>query len=77
MTVEALVDISSGQELTFFYPSTEWSMASPFLCGCGSPCCLKSIAGASHMDPGVVRQFRLSAHIQAMLAAASQTAQQQ
>jgi hypothetical protein len=30
-------DISAGDELTFFYPSTEWEMAQPFECWCGSP----------------------------------------
>ena len=32
-------------ELSFFYPSTEWEMAQPFDCWCGSVRCLKKIQG--------------------------------
>lgn len=31
----ALRHLSPGDEVTFFYPSTEWSMAKPFECWCG------------------------------------------
>ena len=36
MRLTALRPISEGDELTFFYPSTEWAMAEPFECGCGA-----------------------------------------
>lgn len=29
-------DLEVGDELTFFYPSTEWASASPFKCLCGA-----------------------------------------
>ncbi|KAG2171683.1 hypothetical protein INT43_008063, partial [Umbelopsis isabellina] len=29
-------DLAPGAEITFFYPSTEWDMAQPFDCWCGS-----------------------------------------
>ncbi|HHY36530.1 MAG TPA: SET domain-containing protein [Firmicutes bacterium] len=44
--VYALQDIYPGEELTYFYPSTEWDLARPFACRCGSPRCLKYIRGA-------------------------------
>ena len=31
--------IEVGQELTFFYPSTEWDMAQGFECICGTATC--------------------------------------
>jgi len=36
MTVVAARDLAADDELTFFYPSTEWSMAEPFDCWCGA-----------------------------------------
>jgi len=33
-------------QVTFFYPSTELSMAVPFSCKCGDPHCLGTISGS-------------------------------
>ena len=35
-TVVAAHDLAPGDEVTFFYPSTEWRMAEPFPCWCGA-----------------------------------------
>lgn len=43
MELECLKNVSRGEELTFFYPSTEWDMEAPFACLCGSSDCLKTI----------------------------------
>ena len=40
-----------GEEMTFFYPSTEWDMDQGFDCFCGSEVCLGYIGGAKHMKP--------------------------
>ncbi|WP_434047201.1 MULTISPECIES: SET domain-containing protein-lysine N-methyltransferase [Sorangium] len=64
----ALRPIAPGDEITFFYPSTEWAMASPFACRCGSARCLGRIAGASHATPGVLAEYRLAPHIAGQLA---------
>lgn len=72
MCVEALQDIAVGAELTFFYPSTEWSMSSVFECDCGSACCLGTIAGASQLAASLLHPYKLSRHIRTMLAATSQ-----
>lgn len=48
--VEALQDVAPGAELTFFYPSTEWDMETPFDCCCGAAGCLGRIAGAKHLS---------------------------
>jgi D-alanine-D-alanine ligase len=37
--------IEPGEELNFNYNTTEWSMTSPFPCGCGAACCAGEIRG--------------------------------
>jgi len=58
--VVTLRDIAVGQELTFFYPSTEWRMQSPFPCECGASACLREIRGAAELSAGVLQRYRLS-----------------
>jgi len=45
--VRALNDLEVGTPLSFFYPSTEWTMCQPFDCQCGADSCLKRIEGAA------------------------------
>jgi len=42
-------DIEAGEELTFDYNTTEWSMASPFDCGCGTAACVGVVQGFRHL----------------------------
>ena len=67
-TVTALQDIAAGEEFTFFYPSTEWSMEQAFDCECGSDNCLRYIQGAAHLPLEVLREYELSQYIQSKLA---------
>jgi hypothetical protein len=67
MQVIALRRIEQGDELTFFYPSTEWHMAQPFKCFCGSGRCLGEIKGAAHISPDVLSKYRLTRFIQQQL----------
>jgi hypothetical protein len=64
----ALKDIEKGEELTFFYPSTEWEMAQAFLCRCGSEECLHSIQGAAFLPDEVLQRYRLTDFILRKLA---------
>ncbi|XYI01583.1 SET domain-containing protein-lysine N-methyltransferase [Sorangium sp. So ce1128] len=64
----ALRPIAPGDEVTFFYPSTEWTMASPFECHCGTARCLRRIAGASQLPPGALSEYRVAPHIARQLA---------
>ncbi|KAF8998546.1 hypothetical protein BDQ17DRAFT_1391700 [Cyathus striatus] len=48
--IQALRRIKVGEMLTFFYPSTEWSMDQPFECVCGTPSCLRTIQGAKYLS---------------------------
>jgi hypothetical protein len=40
MLMIARRDIEKGEELSFFYPATEWEMQAPFICLCGSANCI-------------------------------------
>ncbi len=62
-TLRALKDISEGEEITFFYPSTEWEMDQPFECWCGAERCLKQIQGAAFLPQNILRQYELNEHI--------------
>ena len=60
MRLVCLSTLQPGDELTFFYPSTEWDMAQPFVCNCGSKDCLQLINGASHLSVETLRQYHLT-----------------
>jgi hypothetical protein len=63
MEVVLLKDVEEGEELCFFYPSTEWSMAEPFQCHCGAPDCLGLISGAAGLSDLILSGYRLSPYI--------------
>jgi len=63
MELITLRPISAGEELSFFYPSTEWSMTEVFTCACGSEHCLKSIQGAAYLSYDNLAKYRLSQYI--------------
>jgi hypothetical protein len=56
-------DIYPGEELNYFYPSTEWDMCRPFACKCGSPQCLKYIRGALWTPLNYLLSTFLNKHI--------------
>ncbi len=64
-----LKPVQPGDQLTFFYPSTEWEMAQSFTCRCGSFNCLGEIRGASQMPSGILAQYRLTGYIREKLKA--------
>ena len=63
MLFTAIKDVLPGDELAFFYPSTEWEMTQPFACHCGSENCLGSIQGAKHVPQNILAHYRLSPFI--------------
>lgn len=65
--VTALRKIEIGEELTFFYPSTEWSMDRGFDCACQSADCRGYIQGAAHLPRNILTQYQLSDYIQKKL----------
>ena len=68
MVIRALRGIAPGDEITFFYPSTEWMMDRPFDCLCGSRACLGRIAGADELDADALEQHVFNQHILDQLA---------
>ncbi len=67
MQVVALRDISAGEELTFFYPSTEWLMAQPFQCLCGTVMCIGEVRGAAHLADEILQKYCLTEFIRHQL----------
>jgi hypothetical protein len=47
----AIAPIRTGEELTFNYLCTEWDMAEPFECRCGSEPCHGAINGFRYLSP--------------------------
>ena len=64
MQVVALKHIEDGEEMTFFYPSSEWEMKQSFQCYCGSPACLGEIKGSAYIAKNILKQYRLTDFIQ-------------
>lgn len=67
LTLFAERDIEVGEELTFFYPATEWQMSRPFKCSCGSTNCIETVFGASNMLPDLLQKYKLNKHIELLL----------
>ncbi|KFH43455.1 Histone-lysine N-methyltransferase-like protein [Hapsidospora chrysogenum ATCC 11550] len=69
--------LKPGDELTFFYPSTEWHMAQPFQCHCATPLCRGTISGARDMTPSQLEGYFLNAHIRSLIEERDNQQQQQ
>lgn len=67
MLVFAARDLAPGDELTFFYPSTEWEMSSPFICLCGAPNCIHVVAGARFLPLSTLENHFLNHHIRELM----------
>ncbi|MGE5375010.1 MAG: SET domain-containing protein-lysine N-methyltransferase [Bacteroidota bacterium] len=60
-------DIEKGEELSFFYPSTEWEMDAPFICLCGASNCIHVVAGARFLPLSTLEHHYLNRHIREMM----------
>ena len=67
--LRCLRPIAPGDELRFFYPSTEWDMEEPFQCNCREASCLGRIQGAAHLPPHTLQHYELSDFIRGQLEA--------
>ncbi len=63
MELIALKPIMRGEEVTFFYPSTEWRMQEVFDCNCGNENCLKRIQGGAFLNYDSLIHYKLSDYI--------------
>lgn len=68
MVLRTIRSIQKGEEIVFFYPSTEWAMTEAFDCLCKSEQCLKRIQGAAFLKEEQLENYHLSRHIKAKLA---------
>lgn len=59
----ALKTIQKNDELTFFYPSSEWEMIQPFTCFCKNENCLHEIKGAKFLAYTDLMNYRFSKFI--------------
>jgi hypothetical protein len=66
LDVLAARDITAGEELNFFYPSTEWEMDRPFICLCGAPQCVRLVAGAKYLSIDTLSRYYINPHIREM-----------
>jgi hypothetical protein len=64
MQLICVKEITAGDELCFFYPSSEWDMAQAFECNCGSSDCLKIIKGAKYIAQDTLSKYQLTSFIQ-------------
>lgn len=60
----ALRNLFIGEELRFFYPSTEWELSRSFQCNCQSPFCLIEVFGAKNINQELLCKYRLNKHIE-------------
>ena len=65
--LKAIDKIEIGEELTFFYPSTEWLMDRAFHYHCQSKNCLGTIRGAAYLLLEILTKYQLAQHIQQRL----------
>jgi hypothetical protein len=63
----ARYDIEPGDELSYFYPSTEWEMDAPFICLCGASNCIHVVAGARFLPLSTLENHYLNRHIRALM----------
>lgn len=64
--LRAIRNIQPGEDLTFFYPSTEWEMAEPFGCLCGAAECMGTISGARDLSLSMLGRYFINRHIAIM-----------
>ena len=73
MQLKALRDIHKDEELTFFYPSSEWDMAQPFTCNCRTERCLHEIRGAKYINRDILSGYRVTSFVERQLASTENT----
>ena len=73
LALVATRDIAAGEELTFFYPSTEWDMKHPFVCQCGEPECIGTVAGAKYLGREALDRYFINEHIRHLVAGSDGT----
>lgn len=55
--------INKNEAVTFFYPSTEWELSSPFKCGCLSAHCIGIVLGGRYLTKETASHHFITAHV--------------
>ena len=63
MQLTCLEKINPGDELSYFYPSTEWKMQEPFYCHCNKGSCLGKITGAAFLPQHLISHYKFTPFI--------------
>ncbi|TDC70304.1 SET domain-containing protein [Actinomadura sp. GC306] len=61
--------IGAGDEVSIFYPASEWDMACPFMCECGADGCVEFVGGARHLPRAALGRYRFNEHVLGLLEA--------
>lgn len=61
-------DLAVGDDLTFFYPSSEWEFDNPFECLCRKQGCLREVKGAKFLSAQELERWFINEHILKMAA---------
>lgn len=56
--------IDEGEEINFFYPSSEWDMGQAFNCKCNTSKCIGSIKGAKYLTEEQRKLYKFTDFIQ-------------
>ncbi|MDZ4794724.1 MAG: SET domain-containing protein-lysine N-methyltransferase [Bacteroidota bacterium] len=67
MQLVALKAIQLEEEMSFFYPSTEWKMTQSFNCYCESSHCIGQIRGAAYLSKDAQEKYQFTDFIQQQL----------
>ncbi len=70
LAVRAWTALKLGEEITFFYPSTEWKMVRPFECLCSAPDCITHVAGSESLSTDLFARYHMNPHIRKLAAEA-------
>lgn len=60
--------INEGEEINFFYPSSEWDMGQAFNCNCNTSKCIGSIKGAKYLNEEQCKLYKFTDFIQLKMA---------
>jgi len=60
-------DLKAGDDLTFFYPTSEWEFDAPFECLCAEKGCLGQVRGARFIEGGDAKRWWFNEHILEMM----------
>ena len=62
-------DLEIGDELNWFYPSTEWHSPRPFKCSCGAPddVCIGEQRGSKFLKRQILERYFLNHHVRELV----------